>query len=330
MKQFEISTWIFFLLIAFLLAAQSAEAAQTVRLAIPQTPMALPFYVAAERRFFEKYEVKPVLVDCDSGQDCLQALGRGNADMAGSTELPVMFAAYDNKPISVLTTFASNKDNLKFLVSRTLLDDGQLNMVGKRIGYVPKSASHYYMDIFLLFKGIDPEQVIKVPMAVSELPKALLKGSVDAIAVWEPWAVQILQHEGNDIALLEAPFLYTQTFNLSVLNQFKHSQPSAVQGVMKGLGDALNYIHDYPLRAQSALLRYELANQEYICNSWGAYNFRMTLQQSLISTLQGQARWARREGHVPGSETEEPDYLNYIDASFLRGYKSDRVDHVYP
>lgn len=329
MKQFEIGTWVFSLLLALLLAAQSAEAAQSVRFAVPQTPMSLPFYVAAERKFFEKYQVKPVLVDCKSGQDCLQALGRGTADVAGSTELPVMFAAYEDKPISVLATFASNKDNLKFLVSSTLLNDGKLNLVGKRIGYVPKSASHYYMDIFLLFKGIDPKQVIKVPMAVSELTKALLKGSVDAIAVWEPWAVKILQQEGNDIALVPAPFLYTQTFNLSVRNQFKHIQPSAVHGVMKALDDAVNYIRDYPSRAQSTLLRYKLANQEYIDSNWQAYNFRIALQQSLVSTLQGQARWAKREGHVRISATEEPEYLNYIDASFLREHKSDRVDFVY-
>ncbi|MEW6204558.1 MAG: ABC transporter substrate-binding protein [Pseudomonadota bacterium] len=329
MKQFEVSTWVFSLLLAFLLAAQSAEAAQSVRFAVPQTPMSLPFYVAAERKFFEKYQVKPVLVECKSGRDCVQALGRNEADVASSSELPVMFAAFEDSPISVLATFASNKDNLKFLVSSSSLHNGKLDLAGKRIGYVPKSASHYYMDIFLLFKGIDPKQVIKVPMAVSELPKALSKGSVDAISIWEPWAEKILRQEGGDIALVPAPRLYTQTFNVSVRNEFKHSQTSAVHGVMKALDDAVNYIRDYPSRAQSTLLRHNLATQEYIESNWPVYTFRMTLQQSLVSTLQGQARWAKREGHVRSGVAREPEYLNYIDASFLREHKSDHVDFVY-
>ena len=72
MKQFQISTWIYSLLLALLLAAQRADAADTVRIAVPPSPMSLPFYVAIERKFFEKYQIKPVLVECSSGQECVE------------------------------------------------------------------------------------------------------------------------------------------------------------------------------------------------------------------------------------------------------------------
>lgn len=329
MKQFQISAWIYSLLLALLLAAQSADAADTVRIAVPPSPMSLPFYVAIERKFFEKYQVKPELIGCSSGQECIEALGLGKADLASSSELPVMFAAYEKKPISVLATLVTNKDDLKFLVSRHSIEQGQLNLHGKRIAYVPKSSSHYYMDTFLLFKGVDTQQVIKVPMAASELPNALIEGRVDAISIWEPLAEQALQMGGSEIVQVNAPRLYTQTFNVSARNQFKNQQADAVLRVLKALGEAVDYIRGYPSRAQALLLRKKLVSQEHIEKSWHEYSFRMTLQQSLVSTLQGQARWARREGHIQSSVLIEPEYLNYIDASFLREHKSDHVDFVY-
>lgn len=329
MKQFQISTWIYSLLLALLLAAQRADAADTVRIAVPPSPMSLPFYVAIERKFFEKYQIKPVLVECSSGQECVRALGKGQADLASSSELPVMFAAFDNHPISVLATLVTNKDDLKFLVSRHSIEQGQLNLHGKRIAYVPKSASHYYMDTFLMFKGVDTRDVVKVPMDAAVLTKALLQGRVDAIAIWEPLAEQALQLGGGEIVQVGAPRLYTQTHNVSVRNQFKTKNSAQVRGALKALDEAIDYIRDYPSRAQALLLRKNLASQEHIRKNWNHYTFRMTLQQSLVTSLQGQARWAKREGHVGNSLVKEPEYLNYIDASFLREHKSDHVDFVY-
>ncbi|WP_275271692.1 ABC transporter substrate-binding protein [Limnobacter sp. P1] len=329
MKQFEFGAWIYSLLLALLLAAQSADAANVVRIAVPPSPMSLPFYVATERKFFEKHQVKPVLIGCGSGQDCIKILGEGGADIASSSELPLMFAAYERSPVSILATLATNNHSLKLLVSRNLLNEGQLNLVGKRIGYVPKSSSHYYLDTFLLFRGIDPKDVIEVPMAASELPVALVQGRVDAISVWEPWAEKTLNLAHGEVAHANAPRLYTLTFNVSVRNQFKNQQADTVHRVLKALSEAVDYIRDYPSRAQALLLRKKLVSQEHIEKSWHEYIFRMTLQQSLVSTLQGQARWARREGHIQSNLPEEPEYLDYIDASFLRLHKSDYVDFVY-
>jgi ABC-type nitrate/sulfonate/bicarbonate transport system substrate-binding protein len=331
MKHSQCSAWIYSLLLVPFLAAQSTyAAADRVRIAAPPSLMSLPVYVATERGFFEKYKVKPQLIECSSGQDCMKALGQGEADIAISSELPVMFAAYEHNPISVLATMVTNKDDLKFLASRNLLSGGQLNLVGKRIGYVPKSSSHYYMDIFLLFKGIDPQDVLKVPMSDSKaLTQALLEGDVDAISIWEPEADQVLHQGGGEVVKVDAPRLYTQTFNVSVHNQFKHRQKGDVHGVVKALGEAVDYICNYPSRAKAAALRNNLARQEYLEKNWHEYTFRMTLQQSLVSTLQGQARWAQREGHIQAVASNTPEYLNYIDAMFLREHKSAHVDFVY-
>ena len=62
---------------------------------------------------------------------------------------------------------------------------------------------------------------------------------------------------------------------------------------------------------------------------WPIYRFELSLQQSLLTTVQGQARWAKREGHVQSS-LPEPEFLNSIDASLLRKVKPSAVDFVFP
>ncbi len=266
MTQFQLGRWIYFLLLAQFLTAQNANAATiTVRIAAPPSLMSLPIYVATERGFFEKYHVQPQLIECGGDQDCVKALCHGRADIGVSSELPVMFAAYEENPISVLATLVSNKDDLKFLVSRNLLSSGQLSLAGKRIGYVPKSSSHYYMDIFLLFKGVDPQDVVKVPMTdATALTQALLYGDVDAVSIWEPEADKVLQAGGGDIVKPDAPRLYTQTFNVSVHNQFKYRQKDLVHGIVKALSEAVDYIRKYPSRAKAAALRNNLASREFL------------------------------------------------------------------
>ncbi len=42
-------------------------------------------------------------------------------------------------------------------------------------------------------------------------------------------------------------------------------------------------------------------DQGFVDWVWRGLNFRLALDQSLITTMEGESRWARREGHVKGA-----------------------------
>ncbi|MFN7506939.1 MAG: hypothetical protein ACK5Q1_15410, partial [Limnobacter sp.] len=84
-----------------------------------------------------------------------------------------------------------------------------------------------------------------------------------------------------------------------------------------------------PDEAKRILARDVGLDSETVKAVWPTYQFELTLQQSLLSTVQGQARWARREGHVVPT-LAEPEFLNFIDSSPLRKIKPSAVDFVYP
>jgi ABC-type nitrate/sulfonate/bicarbonate transport system substrate-binding protein len=299
------------------------------RIAVSKSPLSLPFFVAKEKNLFAAHKVEPVLVECLGGIRCVKELTEGRVDMATSSELPFMFAAFEDKPISLVSTFVTNKDDMKFLVRKSALKGDAKALVGKRIGYVEKSASHYYMDLFLLYKGVDPKSTLPVPMGVDALANALAKGEVDAISVWEPWGQIALRMSGGDVAVLDSPRLYSQTFNLLLGNEYRLTHLRKSIAVLSALDDAIQFIKKNPDEAKRILARDVGLDAETVKAVWPTYQFELSLQQSLLSTVQGQARWARREGHV-AAKLAEPEFLNFIDSSLLRKIKPNAVDFVYP
>ena len=299
------------------------------RIAVSKSPLSLPFFVAKEKNLFARHKVEPSLVECLGGIRCITELVDNRVDMATSSELPFMFTVFQNKPVSLITTFVTNKDDMKFLVRKSAIKGGMKSLAGKRIGFVEKSASHYYLDLVLLYYGVDPRTVVSVPMGTEQLASALAKGEVDAISTWEPWGFMALSMAGKDVEVVDSPNLYSQTFNLIVSNDYRSTQWRKTAAVLNALEDAIQFIKQNPEEAKRVLARDTGMDAQVINAAWPTYRFELSLRQSFLTTIQGQARWAKREKHVDPN-LPEPEFLNHIDASFLRKLKPRAVDFIYP
>ena len=317
------------LVLALLLSVCLPGMASDPRIGVSRSPLSLPLFVAKEKKLFEKYKVVPVFVECLGGNKCMKELVEGRVDMATATELPFMFAVCQGQPISLLATFVTNKDDIRFVVRKSAVESGTKSLVGKRVGFVPKASSHYFMDLVLLYQGIDPKSVIPVPMGADALAEALNKGEVDAISVWEPWGQKALDLGGDQVKALEVPRLYSQTFNLITAKQYKKVDPRHTLGVLSALQDAIQFIKNNPDEAKRIMAKGAVMDPAVVESNWRTHQFELTLQQSLLTTLQGQARWAVREGHVDAT-LPEPEFLNFIDSNVLRNLKPSAVDFVYP
>lgn len=66
------------------------------------------------------------------------------------------------------------------------------DLAGKRIGYVPVSTAHSTLIQGLSAARLSASDVTLVPLSINELPSALAKGEIDAMAAWEPAISQAL------------------------------------------------------------------------------------------------------------------------------------------
>ena len=304
--------FLFFLMPIF--QASVASSAEPLRVALSQTPLSLPFYVAESQGYFESEGVKLKINDVIGGHRTMQQLLEGSADLATSSEAVVMFSSFQRTDFAVIASFVTSSDDVK-VITRT--DTGitePRQLAGKTVGTVIGAASHYYLETMLLLKGVDPKSVKLRNLQPEAMGEALKNREVDAIAIWEPFPFKAVK------ALPEARRLtksdaYRLSFNLIVHKKHLGVRDDELVRLLRALDRAEQFISSQPQKAKEILLGRLKLESSFIDWIWPSYTYRLSLDQSLLTTLEGEARWARQEGLVKGEKS--PNYLNFIYANPL-------------
>jgi ABC-type nitrate/sulfonate/bicarbonate transport system substrate-binding protein len=150
---------------------------------------------------------------------------------------------------------------------------------------------------------------------VEDLIPAIEKREVDAIAAFEPGAYMAVRALGADALALRAPRIYTTTFNLVAGRSFAGSRAADLIKILRAIDRAERFIRAEPQKAQAILRQKLQLDQGFIDWVWPDLDYALSLDQSLLKTLESEARWALREGHANGKKPA--DYLDYIDSEPL-------------
>ncbi len=302
------------LLLATLDAAGAATAA-ALTIAVAKTPLSLPLYVAQSQGYFDAEGVQVKLVDVVGGKLAMDRLLLGEADLATSSETVVMFSSFQGREFALLASFVTSSEDVRLIGAKTVDPARPLQMRGKRIGMVPASASQYYLDSWLLLQGIDPNEVTRVSLAPDAMESALARGEVDAVVTWEPFAYRTLRAVPQAKAFPNMGS-YTLSFNLLVGSRHLGRRDAELGKILRALERAEQFIRAQPQQAQALLrLRLEL-DPPFIDWIWPRTHYQLSLNQSLLYTLESEARWARQEGHVKAERS--PNYLDFIYPGPLR------------
>lgn len=315
----------FLFFLVFSLASIKSFAAEPLLIAVARSPLSLPLYVAQQEGYFEAEGVKIKIEDVIGGNRAMQNLVNGSADLATVSEAVAMFNSFKRNDYSIITTFVTSNDDVKMIVSDDRIASHPEQLIGKKIGTIAASASHYFLDNSLISRGIDPKKIKLVSLQPEAMVLSLKKREVDAIAVWEPYAYEILQ-EVKGSKVLPNKGGYVLSFNLIVHNKHKQVKDEELIKLLRALKSAEQYIKNEPLQAQTILRQNLGLNQEFVDWIWPRYNYKLSLDQSLLSTIESEARWARQEGHVVSDRT--PNFLEYIYTLPLRKVDQNTVGIV--
>lgn len=305
-------------LLAACIAALSLGAmAQPMVIAVSRTSLALPFYVAEAQNHFAAEGVAVKVQECIGGQRCLKQLFDGQVVLATASEMPVTLHSFTRADFAIVATFVSSSRDVKLIARKSAGISVVADLAAKRIGTVKGTSAHYFLDAFLLFHGIDPKKIELVALSPEQIEPALKAGQIDAATVWEPFAHKSMRALAGDGAVLPAARIYTETFNLIGSRKAITEREADVVKVLRALGRAQRFIREQPLQAQAILKARLQEDQGFIDATWRDFDYRLSLDQSLLSTLEGQARWALREGHVPAGSISA-NFLQFVDTGPLR------------
>jgi NitT/TauT family transport system substrate-binding protein len=292
--------------------------------AIGATPIELNalIYVADERNFFTNNGVRVVFKDYDTGVAAANGLLKGEVDIALATEFVIVGKSLQKEDVLGLATI--DKSVVYYIIARA--DRGiktTADLKGKRIGVPRQTIMEFYLGRMLELNGMRIQQVTMVDTKVSDMAGTIAGKDVDAVVIWEPHVTQIKQQMGNTVIIWPVQSGQVSYWSVVSTPRWINQHPDLVRQFLKSLAQAEEYIIQHPAEAKAALQKRLKLSDTYMATVWSQNQFSLSLDQSLITAMEDEARWMIRNNLT--REKQIPDFMNYIYVDGLKAVKPEAV-----
>ncbi len=296
-----------------------------ITIGVEQSPLLALVMIAEDQAFFSKQGVDVKIKFYASGKLALSGMFSEEVDLATPAETPFVFSSFERMDFSVVATLGSSDNETKIVArkDREIQKPGDLR--GKRIATQKASAVHFFLHSFLTKHGLSERDIKLSFKHPDELVPALANGEIDAFSMREPY-VSRAKKLLKDIVVFGEPGLCRMTRNLVAFNTFIKDRPQAVKSVLQALIKSEEFVKKYPERAQRIVSNKTGIKESDIAGHWPDLRFEVSLEQSLLTSLENEARWVIRNKWTDRKKI--PNYLNFIYLNALEGVKPKGVSII--
>ncbi|WP_418358109.1 MULTISPECIES: ABC transporter substrate-binding protein [Shewanella] len=297
----------------------SVSKKKAITIAVSNTPLSAPFFIAEKMGFFANNNLHVKLERFDGGVKCFNALVNQQVDFATASETVVMFNSFQRTDFAVMASFVESDNDVK-LLSLTPEKYRQLDHIANtRIGVIKGSASEFFLDSLLIMHNKTHLPIKRVYLTPAQLIPALLDNQVDIISAWEPLGYMLLEQIATKPEIINSRGLYHLSFNLIGMKQSTVDNNDK-QALLKSISEAIIYIHKHPKHAQEILSKTLNIAPSQLQYSWADYTFRLSLSNALFSNIQTQSQWAIDNQLVP--KENRVDFRQVIDRQLLETFNN--------
>ncbi len=283
-------------------------------------------HIADEEGYFLDQGIDVVMTGYPTGKASLAAALDGEVDVATVSDTNMALFGLERNDVSVFVTILDSTQHAKALARKDRDISDPQDLIGKRVATSFGTTAHFFMATFFALNGIDASDVTVVGLTPDETVEAIVAGDVDAIFAWEPKVSQAAERLGDNALMLPSMVGYMATFNLAAKNQFIESNPELLAGMIRALAEAEQFADDHRDASIDILASRMATEREAIDRLWDGYRFRLTLSQTLLTTLEDEARWAIRSGLT--DRTEVPNYLGFIHLDALEEVRPEAISII--
>jgi NitT/TauT family transport system substrate-binding protein len=296
---------------------------EKITIAFPTLPNSTLVHIALAKGYFTQEGLDVTPQPYAFGKAALDALIEGKADLAAAADTPIMYAVMDGVKIMVLTAIYASDRSTGILARRDRGISEPSDFKGKKIGVTRGTSGDFIADIFLLVHGIDRKQAAIIDLHPDEMTAALRAGRVDAVSIWIPILTQLQKEWGKTGTTFYSDALYTATVCLVGNRDYVEKHPGAVKKVLRALDRAETFTRENPGEARRLAADFIKTDRSVLDEIWGILDLRLSLNQSLIVSLENQTRWAMKH-----RLTKHRDMPNYLDFIYIEGLHAVRPESV--
>jgi NitT/TauT family transport system substrate-binding protein len=282
-------------------------------------------YIAQGCGLFAANGLNVVFKDYASGVEATNALLKGEVDLATCAEFVMVGRVLRKENICGITSI--NKFENAYIIGR--IDkgiSGIADLKGKRIGIARQTSPEFYLGRFLDLHGVSIKQVTLINVTPAQSVDALVSGSVEAVAVFQPYANTIKQKLADGVVIWRAQSGQLDYFNIISTHTWVASHLEMIGRLLRSLIQAENYVVSHPDEAKAIVQERLHYDHAYINTVWTEHQFSVSLEQGLIAAMEDEARWMINNNLT--RERTIPDFTNYIYIDGLKAVKPEAVNII--
>ncbi len=279
-------------------------------------------WIAEERGYFEENGLDATVKAYDTGIETKNALLAGEVDVADTVDFVISGLGFEEADIKVLASIKTAI--IDYIIARKDRGISSLSdLKGKKIGIKRGSSAEYYLGRTLVFNGLSSEDVELIAIHPPDMPEAIMQGEVDATITWHPHNYHIKNSLGDNAIVWSAHGGQDVYWVIFCKDEFVQKYPEKIKRLLKALVQAEEFVKNNNLEAKEIIARRVNLDLPYIESVWSDFHFVVDLTQSMIITMEDQARWKIANNLT--DKTEVPNYLDYIYYDALEEVKPEAV-----
>ena len=301
---------------------------QKVSIGIQTGPANTLVMVAKDKGLFEKQGLNVELKEFTAGKFALEAFLGGSFDFSISGDVPVALASLQGNKFIVPAQVVRKTTNEVRIVARK---DGDLNSAQdyfkakkRKLATSIGGGPEFFTYELLNKLGISKDQIEIISQKPEDMTAALAKGSVDAIAIFDPIAFFAERQLGNSSITFKDDSIYSELYVIEA-REFVKEDPSILKKVLQALIEAEQFTKNNPEQAKQIVIKYTKLDQPTIDAIWSSFDFRIALTQQLTEFLNRESVWAKDTGKIT-KNIPTPDFKTIIWSKPLQEIKPSAVE----
>ncbi len=282
-------------------------------------------WVAERNGYFQEEGLDVNIKGFDSGRSAMSAMLDEGAelDMVTVAQTPFVFNSFKRDDYAIIAVMVFSNNDVKVVGRKDRGIEAPSDLRGKRVGVTKGSTGHYVISLFLSKHGLTLSNVELVDLKATELPEALAAGKVDAICTWEPHVWKAKKLLGKNARVFLEPDIFREDFYFVVKKDFIKKHPEALKRFLRAMGKAEAFIGSNKEMAMTIVSERLNIDREFIASVWPDYSYQLLLDQTILMTLELEARWAIKNKLT--DKAKVPNYLNFIYQDALKAVKPEAV-----
>jgi NitT/TauT family transport system substrate-binding protein len=310
------------LIVVFLTGCSKPELPSAKRIILGEvlTMASAPIYVADAKGFWKEENLEVEIKSFVSGRLGLDALVANGVNVATVSDIPVLFAAFQQQPVRIVATFTNSEKHVNMIGRKDRGVFKPEDIKGKRVAVSLGTAAEFVMDMFLERYGLTRSDIKIVALTPPDTVAAIVRGDVDVNFAWQPYIYNAQKQLGNNAVVFPSEGNYNHPFSVVVMEDYLSKGQEELRKLIKGLKRAEQFMRDNRAESIEIVAKKLGVETQDIEAIWDGYSFEVGLDSSLVSLLEQEGKWAKRAGIVT-QDMSEPDYKSIVYEELLRDLK---------